>query len=109
MLEVEYYNSVSYSALPTALVAVASGFFTGLGRTQIVIWINLAGLLLNAVLDYTLIFGKFGFPAMGVAGAGYATAIATYGAAVFGFILLFTDQNEINYKIKSSIRLNYSL
>lgn len=36
-LEIEYYNAVSYSALPTALVAAISGFFTGLGRTRIAV------------------------------------------------------------------------
>ena len=61
----------------TALVAAASRFFTGLGNTQIIMRINVVGLIANAVFDYVLIFGKFGFPAMGVAGAGYATALGT--------------------------------
>ena len=108
-LEVEYYNSVAYSALPTALVAIASGFYTGLGETKKVIGINLVGLVLNAFLDYVMIFGKFGFPALGIAGAGYATAIATYGAAVFGFMILFKSENEVIYKIRSSFRLNTKL
>lgn len=108
-LEVLYYNSVSYSALPTALVAVASGFFTGLGQTKKVIGINLVGLFLNSVLGYLMIFGKFGFPAMGVVGAGYATAIATYGAAAYGFFLLFNSEHEMKYKIYSSIRVNFQL
>jgi multidrug resistance protein, MATE family len=49
-LEVEYFNSLAYAALPTALVAAFSGFFTGLGNTRIVIVINLVGLLLNVLL-----------------------------------------------------------
>lgn len=108
-LEVLYYNSVSFSALPTALVAVASGFFTGLGRTKMVIGINLVGLVLNAILDYLMIFGKMGFPALGIEGAGYATAIATYGAAACGFYLLFSSEHELKFKIYSSIRLNMKL
>ena len=108
-LETVYFNSLSYSALPTALVAIASGFFTGLGQTRTVIGINLVGLVLNAILDYLMIFGKFGFPAMGIAGAGYATALATYGAAIYGFYLLFQSENEKLYKLKSSIRINFNL
>ncbi|MFN0116666.1 MAG: MATE family efflux transporter [Elusimicrobiota bacterium] len=100
--EVAYYNSISHSALPTALVAVASGFFTGLGKTQTVIWINFVGLLANAILDYCLIFGKGGFPAFGVAGAGYATTIANYIAAFYGFWLVFRKKNEPLYHIFSS-------
>ena len=108
-LEVSYFNSLGYTALPTALVASISGFFTGLGRTKIVIGINLIGLILNAGLDYLIIFGKFGFPAMGIAGAGYATAIATYGAALFGIFLIFSHQYELQFKIKSRWRFDFKL
>ncbi len=108
-LEVEYFNSVSYSALPTALVAAISGFFTGLGKTKTVIGINFVGLVLNAILDYCLIFGKLGFPAWGVAGAGFATAIATYGAAIYGLYLIFKEENELTYKMRSAWHFNLSL
>lgn len=109
VLEVEYFSSVGYSALPTALVAATSGFFTGLGQTRTVIGINLVGLLGNALFDYLLIFGNFGFPKLGVAGAGYATAIGTYLAAFYGFYLVFNAKNEANYKVRSSWRLNIQL
>ncbi|OFZ31109.1 MAG: hypothetical protein A2622_00460 [Bdellovibrionales bacterium RIFCSPHIGHO2_01_FULL_40_29] len=108
-LEVEYFDAIAYSALPTALVAVASGFYTGLGKTKAVIGINFVGLFLNVILDYLLIFGKLGFPSLGVAGAGYATSIATLGAGLYGLFLLFSAKNEIQYKIKSSLRLNFEL
>lgn len=109
VLEVAYYNSVAYSALPTAIVAAISGFFTGLGRTKIVIGINFVGLILNAFLDYAMIFGKFGFPAMGVAGAGYATAIATYGSAIYGLFLLFRTENESHYRVRGDWHINFAL
>lgn len=108
-LEIEYFNAITYSALPTALVAAISGFFTGLGRTQTVIGINFIGLLLNAFLDYVLIFGHWGFPALGVAGAGYATAIATYGAAIYGIYLIFSEAHEKQFKIISDWKLKISL
>ncbi|HPI39853.1 MAG TPA: MATE family efflux transporter [Pseudobdellovibrionaceae bacterium] len=108
-LEIEYFNSVAYTALPTALVAIVSGFYTGLGQTRRVIGINFVGLILNVFLDYVMIFGKFGFPALGIAGAGYATAIATYGAAAYGLFLLFQSEHELKYKIYSSMRVNWIL
>jgi multidrug resistance protein, MATE family len=108
-IEVEYFNSIAYSALPTALVAAISGFFTGLGNTRTVIWINFVGMLLNAILDYLLIFGNFGFPAMGAAGAGYATAIATYGAAAMGIYLIFTKENDRVYRMFRSWQANWAL
>lgn len=108
-LEIEYYNSLAYSALPTALVAAASGFFTGLGQTKTVMRINFVGMLLNAILDYIMVLGNFGFPRMGVTGAGYATALATYGAAIYGGYLMFNSQHEVRYKILSAWRIQFSL
>ena len=108
-LEVEYFNSLTYAGLPTAIVAAMSGFFTGLGNTKIVIWINLVGLLLNVVLDYALIFGNLGAPAMGVAGAGYATAIATFGSVILGGWLIFNKKNEASFKILSDWKFKFSL
>lgn len=59
-----------------AQMAVQS-FFTGLGLTRVIFVVNLIGNLVNVVLDYILIFGKFGFPHLGLAGAAYATVCAT--------------------------------
>ena len=108
-LEVEYFNSLAYCALPTAIVAVISGFYTGLSNTKIVIWINLVGLLLNVILDYAMIFGNFGFPAMGVAGAGYATALATYGSAILGVYLIFSKKNQELFGMFSDWRFKFDL
>ena len=108
-LEIEYFNSVAFSALPTALVAAVSGFLTGIGHTRKIIAINCIGLALNAVLDYAMIFGNLGSPVMGVAGAGYATAIATYGAAAFGVYLVMRPENESRFKIVTDWRPNLNL
>lgn len=108
-LEVEYFNSLSYSALPTAVVAAVSGFFTGLGQTRMVMVINFIGMFLNAFLDYVMISGRWGFPEMGIAGAGYATAVATYGAAAFGLWRLFKSQNQTLFHIRSDWKLNIPL
>ncbi|MBK8201143.1 MAG: MATE family efflux transporter [Bdellovibrionales bacterium] len=108
-LEVEYFNAVAYSALPTALVAVVSGFFTGLGQTKKIIGINMFGLALNALLDYVIIFGKFGFPALGIAGAGYATAIAAWGAALYGFHQIWKADQSLKFRAYSSMHPNLQL
>tara|TARA_B110000879_G_scaffold195204_1_gene263691 strand:+ start:536 stop:1930 length:1395 start_codon:yes stop_codon:yes gene_type:complete len=48
--------------------------FEGIGDIRPVLIFNAAAFLLNIVLDYALVFGHFGFPAMGGEGAGWATA-----------------------------------
>lgn len=108
-LESEYFKSLCYSGLPTALVAVASGFYTGLGNTRVIMGINCVALIANTVFAYVMIFGKFGFPALGVAGAGYATALANCVAAAYGLWLVFGKKNEATYKTRSSWRYDGDL
>lgn len=108
-LETEYFTAMCYSALPTAIVAAASGYFTGLGRTQVIMQINGVGLVANATLDYFMILGKGGFPQMGVAGAGYATAIGTAVAALYGLWLVFTDSPKDEFALRSGWRLDVPL
>jgi MATE family multidrug resistance protein len=108
-MESEYFEALCYSAMPTALVAAASAFFTGLGSTKIIIRINCVGMLANVLFDYILIFGNFGFPALGMAGAGYATALAGWVSAFYGFHLLFTGANQRDFGIKSGWRFDPDL
>lgn len=68
------------------------GFFTGLGNTRVIFIVNIIGNLVNVVLDYILIFGKFGFPHLGLAGAAYATVFAT---AVQWAILSFAAHGKV--------------
>jgi MATE family multidrug resistance protein len=61
------------------------------------------------VLDYMLIFGRLGFPALGVAGAGYATAIATWGAAGVGLYLIFQPQFQKQFALRWRMKLDFPL
>lgn len=61
-----------------------SSYFTGRGRTRVVFWVSLVGNLLNIAVDPILIFGWWGVPELGMAGAAYATV----GSLVFQCLLL---------------------
>lgn len=75
-METEYFHWISVGAWATVLSAPLAGLFNGTGRTRILLAIDFIVTILNAVLDYVLIFGVFGFPRMGIVGAGLATSIA---------------------------------
>jgi len=73
---------------PGIIAAVAlSSFFRGLGDTRRPLYASVASNILNAVLDYGLIFGKWGLPQLGVFGAGVATSISEW--ANFAFLFWF--------------------
>lgn len=85
-LESVYFKMLLFGS-PFAIIANAiSGFFSGRGKPWVVMWVNAAGMVANLILDYLLIFGKFGFPEMGIKGAGIATVIATLITAGLFFI-----------------------
>ncbi len=87
--EITYFNILCVNALPALCVIALSNFFTGRGKTKLVMHITLLTTIINIVLDYIMIFGKFGLPKMGVTGAGWATVIATTFAMILYVIVFF--------------------
>jgi multidrug resistance protein, MATE family len=60
------------------MTQLINSFFISIGRTRMLIYGSLAATIANVVLDYGLIFGAFGFPAMGFYGAAVASVIAEF-------------------------------
>ncbi len=75
-METQYFHWIAIGAWATILGAPLSGLFNGTGRTYVLLGIDIVVTVLNALLDFVLIFGMFGFPRMGIVGAGLATSIA---------------------------------
>ena len=75
-LEIVYFRIMCCGAFFPLASAALSGFFAGLGRTAPVMWVNVAATGVNVLLNYVMIFGKLGFPRMGLAGAAIATVIS---------------------------------
>lgn len=71
--------------VPAMLLIVAlRGFTDGLGHTRVIMSVSLLSTLINMPLNYIFIYGKFGIPAMGGVGCGWATALAN----IMAFIVL---------------------
>lgn len=58
------------------LYVMRNALLVGTNQTRLLVWGTLAEALTNIVFDYTLIYGHFGFPALGFNGAAYASIIA---------------------------------
>lgn len=89
--EADYFRWLCFGGISSILPAALSCFFSGRGQTMVVLAVNASSLLVNAGLDWMLIFGKGPFPAMGIAGAAIATnlanvyAIACYAAMLYPY------------------------
>lgn len=90
----EYYIYVALSIIPYMLFQGFKQFMEGAGNTRISMNITLAANLLNIVLNYLLIFGKMGFPEMGVSGAGLATLISRI---IMPFAFWYAIQKDNRY------------
>ncbi|MBN1359902.1 MAG: MATE family efflux transporter [Sedimentisphaerales bacterium] len=82
-MEVIYFRIMLYAQLVAVVGWSSNQFFMGIHRPTIIMCSSLCGQVVNVFANYTLIFGKFGFPSMGIAGAAWGTMI---GMAVTGSI-----------------------
>jgi MATE family multidrug resistance protein len=88
VLEVVYLRCLCFAALPMLIMAAVNGFFSGRGQTWTVLGIEAAGTGLNVALALVLIFGRAGFPELGIAGAGWATVAGSCTSALVALVLL---------------------
>jgi MATE family multidrug resistance protein len=86
--EATYVRYLVWAGLPMLLVAAVNGYFSGLGRTWTVLVIDAVGTVVNAGLGWVLIFGRWGLPEMGIAGAGASTVAGSWVSAVVGLALV---------------------
>lgn len=80
----------------------------GTGDTKTPMIINLSVNFLNVLGNYILIFGKLGFPKLGVTGAGISTTISQLIASIILVIYLFKSKSFLNLKVKEKFRLKKS-
>lgn len=96
-LEVIYLRCLCFAALPMLVMAAINGFFSGRGQTWTVLGIEAVGTAVNVVLALVLIFGRAGFPEMGIAGAGWATVAGSYASALFALCLLLRKKHRVEF------------
>ena len=107
--ETLYFKILMYSAMFMVLNNALSSFFSGLGKTMIVMWVSFLIAFINIVLDYILIFGKLGYPVMGIRGAAIASNIAVIAGSFVYLLLIFQNKYRNRFDLVSSWRLNIPL
>jgi MATE family multidrug resistance protein len=95
--EVTYLRCLAFAGLPMLVTASASSFFTGRGDSRTVLVINAAGFTVNAILDFAWIGGHWGFPAWGIAGAGWATVAGSAVSALLALALMLRPRYRLRF------------
>lgn len=94
-----YFSIRLWGLMPMMAHLVFQGFYNGSKRPRIYFYVILVTNVCNIILNYGLIFGHFGFPAMGIVGAGWASTISLWvGLGMYGGMATY------QYGIRALIR-----
>lgn len=100
----DYLVALSFGMIPLFVYNVARSFIDALGKTRTSMLITLISLPVNIILNYLLIFGKYGFPMLGGVGAGYASAITYWIITIIAIFIIGTQHPFSSFHIFKKIQ-----
>lgn len=92
VLTMPYLDIIAISLIPLIIFQGFKQFSDGLSLTKHAMYATIAANLINVGINYLLIFGKFGFPKMGILGAGIGTLVSRIAMIMIIWILLKNNQ-----------------
>ena len=102
-LAVPYLDLIAFSLIPLIIFQAFKQSSDGLSMTKYPMYATLIANVINIILNYILIFGKFGIPKMGIVGAAYGTLISRWIMVVFLWYLLV--QKKQSKKLVTQIKI----
>ncbi len=106
--EIAYYQVLSIGSFIFLLTCVIPTFWTGRGKTHFVLFVSALITVCNIPLNYIMIFGKCGLPAMGVRGAAWGTILSELIGIAIYVIFLFLPKTRRIFNT-GDCKLNWSL
>ena len=104
------YLFYRFLGIPFFLISVSyRGFFFGISKTKIFMISGILTNLFNVIFNYMFIYGSFGLPRMGLAGAGLGSTLATFSDVIFYLVIILLPsyrnkyQNFKHFKIDKEI------
>lgn len=94
-----FIHALAWGILPFMVFLAVREFVAGISKPRVIMLIALISIPLNAILNYILIYGKFGLPRLGIAGIGYATAIVEWLSLGMMIIYIIYFSAVKKYKI----------
>lgn len=107
--EIAYFRLLCLAGFPVICSSALSGFFSGLGRPWPVMWVNFLTTGISLIFGYIMIFGRLGFPEMGIRGAAYATIISATFSLVCYLTLLARRDDAARYHTLKGWRFEKNL
>lgn len=102
----QYLKAIAWGFIPAVACSLLKGFVSALSRPRVVMLIVLFGIVLNVGGNYVLMLGKFGFPALGLAGVGWSSTLAFWGMLMAMLVYLACSQNFAIYRLFTKLRFD---
>ena len=97
----QYLRIAGFGMFPWLVAMVIKSYLAALERTQVVFWIAVLATVCNGLINYTLIFGNWGAPEMGIQGAAIASVftqlIGMLGVVVYAILVLPQHQLFVRF------------
>ncbi|MDE6749046.1 MAG: MATE family efflux transporter [Lachnospiraceae bacterium] len=103
---VQYLRIYALSFLPVAVTSIVSAYLRCVQAAKIPLYAGIFASITNTVLNYVLIFGNAGFPAMGVKGAAWASVIAQVLGCIVTVMLFFLLRRKHSWEIPCEISMD---
>lgn len=97
---IRYLRSASFSYIAIGLMNLFSTILRSVEIVKVPMYSSFVASLINVVMNYSLIFGKFGLPEMGIKGAALATCISSWTGLVILLIISLKQKNILIGRIK---------
>jgi len=106
---INYFNIQMIGFPVMALTMAATAALRGVGQTKAAMIYNMTSNVVNVFMNYCLIYGKFGFPALGVEGASIATVIGQFVAFIISTIVLMRGKFYLKLQIAKIFRFDFDI
>lgn len=103
---IRYLNIQLIGFIPLALTSTITASLRGIGDSRIPMLYNTVANVVNLILNYIMIYGKLGCPAMGVDGASWATVIGQTVACVIAMSVVFSGKHYLHFEIPKTFQID---
>jgi len=104
-----YFDILIYASIIGSFRNNISNFFSGIGKTRVVMIASFGAMFVNVIASYILIFGKFGFMPLGIKGAAYGTITGSIFSLSVLVVAYFRRSIVAEFKIRESFKFDFGI
>ena len=101
-----FFNILVYGTIISLLRSALGCFFSGIGRTRIVMVASLTAMVVNIVANYIMVLGRFGCPSLGIRGAAYGTILGGVCSVLILAVAYFGGKASRDFGLRGSFRFD---